>query len=259
MPNGTGASTLRFEHNSAAVISGNGNVGAVSVLGTTPPLLSINGITHIILGNNFEGGFCPIIQLLTGDNGTKIENNHMEVTNSGCPAITFQAGVIGLHVLNNWFVGPFSGTQPALIQPVSGTDTLTQALIADNHVIRLPAATPFVLLNNLAGQTNNIARNNICATAILNATAPCPLTHTAGANISQWNADYAPKLTFAAGTTASYTFGTTYAAAPFCTIPPNIPGAATTLTITTLSTTTLTITASASNSSTVNAICSPEQ
>jgi hypothetical protein len=254
-------STLRMTGNSAFCGSNVvGYVGCASTFGTTPPLISVLGLTHTIQGNNFEGGHCPVIQLLASDNNTKIENNHIEV-NATCPAISFQAGVYGLRVTNNLFT--MTGTSASPIGPITGTDTLTSAWVEGNVVEGIAATTPLVQLNNVAGQINNFSARNICMTGVPptpgTVSGPCALTHTAGSNITQWNADYAPKLTFAAGTTASYTFGTVYSIAPLCVIPPNIPGTATTLTITTLSATTLTLTASASNSSTVNAVCNPEQ
>jgi len=246
--------TIRFVNNSAACINGlNGNVGC-SYSSFDTPLISAIGLTHDFSHNNFMGGFCPAINLGNLDNNTKISYNHFETQLAGCYSIASVSGVSGLTISNNYFR---SGGSSPVIGPRLVGDVLAGMRIRDNVITALPAGQPVVFLNNLAGQINNLASGNMCNTTSVGPVSPCPIIHTAGGNITQWNGDQAPPLTFAAGTTASYTFLNTYTVPPPCTIPPNIPGTATTLTITTLSTTTLTITASAANSATVHAICDP--
>src|SRR5208282_1260570 len=89
--------------------------------------------------------------------------------------ITYQTNVVGMRILNNTFYGASSP-----IGPSNGTQLLTGALIADNFFPSLNNPTPPVVLNNLAGQTSNVTRNNHCAGA------PCTVGHTAGSNIVQW-------------------------------------------------------------------------
>lgn len=212
------AITLRFVNNSAACLNGlTGNVGC-SFASLDTPLLSLIGLTHDISHNNFMGGFCPAIALGANDNNTKISYNHIETQLSGCYAITFSGsgvgtGVNGLRVFNNYFrQASTSGIGPRLVG-----DTLMGATIRDNYFTALPAGVPIVTLNNLAGQINNLASGNMCETTSQGYAAPCPIIHTAGGNITPWNADYAGTCTLVNPTGCpAYNFLVTYTVAPKC-------------------------------------------
>lgn len=187
--------------------------------------------------------------------GNQVDQNQMEAPAVGTTSIgqIQYSNQNGMLVTQNVMVMQATGASP--MTPVGGSDVITGARINFNTVMQIALATPFIVMNNVTGQNGNFSYSNECGTA-LTTVLPCAFMHTTGSNIGQFNADNYPVLTFASGTTASYSFLTTYNTAPHCTIPPNITGTATTLTITTLNTTTLTITASGSNSATVYANCS---
>jgi hypothetical protein len=190
-----------------------------------------------------------------GAEDNQIESPQTAGTGTILPPIQYSSGNDRLQISHN-SVWLHSGGE-SFIGPRTGSDTLTGAQVSWNQVGQIALATPLVAENNVSGNTANQSWQNLCSTST-SPHVPCALLHTTGASIKQWNPDYYVALTFSAGTTASYTFSQTYGVAPECTIPPNIPGTSTTLTITTLNTTTLTITASASNSATVYAICSAD-
>lgn len=249
-------STLRMENNAAVCYSGVfGNVGCSATFGTTPAMISTFGATHIITGNNFQGGFCPFIQLLNGDVNTKIEANHFETDAATCPAISFQTGVVALHVVHNYY----RSSAGALLQAASGTDLLVNAEVSNNFILGLPAANPLVLLNNLAGQTGNFAQHNMCAPVAVSGLVPCPLLHTNGGNISQWNGDYSGTCTLTTGACPAFNFQGTYAVAPKCTASWNGTGTFTGILKVASSTTQLTITDTVSESTgVVNWSCNPD-
>lgn len=214
--------------------------------------VSIGGVASVISENNFNY-LCPNVLVSTFD--VRVVNNYMEGANTCAGLIEF-SGVPNdaLHVEQNYLN---AGNQTNVVAPATGTDTIQNALVSHNYMVNMPLATALVKENNLTGQTGNLASMNMCAVTFGTASSPCPFTHTLGGNINQWNNDYSPVLTYAAATTASYTFTSTYNTAPKCVISPVTPGA-TTFTITTLNTTTLTVTASVAFTGTVNASCNPD-
>lgn len=248
------ATQLRYFKNNSACSTGFGSTCTSTQAGAQ---VTTAGASSVISENNFNF-YCPNVLITDSGTGgagynTRVVNNYFEAAN-GCNAHIQVQNQDGVHIEQNFF------NMNAISFPIAMTSgkLAVNMLVAHNYGITMPTTTEMVFQNNLAGQTGNLSFANMCAVAVGTAAAPCQKTHTAGASITQWNSDYAPPLTFAAGTTASYTFGSTFFVAPKCVIPPNIPGTATTLTITTLNTTTLAITASASNSATVNASCNPD-
>jgi hypothetical protein len=78
-------------------------------------------------------------------------------------------------------------------------------------------ANPIVVQNNLTGQTGNISWHNTCSTAQYTPSTPCPLIHTLGGNINQWNNDNGGTCTLTTGACPVYSFLVTYGVAPKCT------------------------------------------
>ena len=252
----TGTSTTEPQIINNYIACSNGFAGTgLCDASKTAAWATIGGLQAIIEGNNGTAR-CPFVLITSGALNVQIIDNSFETTPTGaanaCPPIQFSGNSFGLRVVVNAFT--LHNLNPAL-GPVNGSATLANSQVSYNSIVELTG--PVVVENNVTGQTGNLSFGNICSSTAGSTgdSVPCPQLHTTGANIGQWNSDYSPALTFAAGTTASYTFQTTYAVAPPCTVPPNIPGTATTLTITTLSTTTLTVTASAANSATIHAFC----
>lgn len=207
------AATIRFVNNSAVCISGLLGFTGCNYPAVNTPLLSVSGLTHKFTSNNFMGGFCPVIALGPADYNSEIEGNHFETQTSGCYAITFASTVYGTKIINNYFrLTSTSGIGPRLVG-----DILQMATVSDNVFNSMPAGVPLVTLNNLANQTGNVARGNLCSTASGILPTPCPIIHTAGGNIAQWNGDNAGTCTMAAGVCPTYTFLANYTVAPKCT------------------------------------------
>jgi hypothetical protein len=181
---------------------------------TTTTLITVGGPTGQITDNNFAY-FCPEILLLPGSFSTRITNNLFETpTNGLCAVIKYQTGVDGLKIEDNY--ADVNGVQ-FLLGPTDTFQTIQNVLVSRNHIVVAPTNLEVVRQNNLVGQTGNLASMNMCATALVAASSPCPLLHTTGANITQWNSDYAGTCTMAAGVCPTYTFQTTYSVAPKCT------------------------------------------
>jgi hypothetical protein len=222
--------------------------------GNTGIAANLSGSAAIV-SENYFAYFCPEIAIGAGAFGMKISNNNFEqITASGCPAITYATGADGLKIINNY---ADLNNNNFFVAPLNGTQTLVNTTVSGNSIYVTPTTTALVNMNNLTGQTGNIAFQNNCAAGLGSGSSPCPITHTIAGNINQWNNDYAPVLTYAATSTASYSFQTTYGVAPKCTITPINPGVIL-FTTTVLSTTTLTVTTSAPFTGVVDATCNPD-
>jgi hypothetical protein len=215
--------------------------------------LDIQGNGSQIFGNDIEF-WSPSIWIDNGAVNIKVFSNYLENSAAAntMPVIQFTGTPnTGMIIENNFAV---VHALNAFIAPSDASQTLSNARIRDNYLITNPVGNPVVVLNNLAGQTGNQASGNYCSVG--GDSGECDKLHTTGGNVSRWNADLSPVLTFT-GTlnqAISYTFLTTYSTAPNCVITPVNP-AANTFTITTLSTTTLTVTVAGTFSGTVNAHC----
>lgn len=219
----------------------------------------VSGQASIIEGNNIEY-FVPDV-LVTG-NDIKISNNYFEINvNAASSIIQFGAGstIDGLRVLNN-YNNSQSITAGSFVGPADGTSKLTNADISDNTFVNFPATTPIVALNNLTGQTGNISGRNHCTTSGSGGSSPCPIVHTAGGNINQWNNDYAGTCTMNGSTGCpAYSFGVTYTVAPKCSASWNGTGTLTGLIKAATSTSQLTITSTvAGDTAVINWTCAPE-
>jgi len=246
-------STLRLQGNEVSCITGLfGNIGCGNAIGA---FATISGFGNMIQNNNFNGGYCPWIALNNnggGNSGTRIIGNNME-TVSGCAAITFTTGVDSLKVMGNFF-----DSNP-LLAPNINTDTLANVTVSQNYITKINPGNVVVSLNNLTGQTGNVAYNNTCSTNLGVAATPCVTLHTSGANITQWNGDYAGTCTMAAGACPAYNFLVTYAVAPKCTATWNGTGTLTGLIKAANTKTTLTITSTVgTDTAVINWSCNPE-
>lgn len=252
-------STLTMTNNYAACIAGKLNAG-VGCGTTSGPLISTSGYANIISNNSVGGGFCPAVQLgLTAPApSTRIQNNNFEVDQAGCNAITYRStNTDGLKVLNNFF--SFKATGTALLGPADATQLLTNVEVSNNVLVNIPTNFPVVVQNNLAGQTNNTGWHNICSTGQSSGTTPCPLLHTLGGNINQWNNDYSGTCTLTAGACPVYNFLVAYAVAPKCIASWNGTGTFTGILKVASSTTQLTITDTVNESTgVINWSCNPE-
>ena len=183
----------------------------------------------------------------------------MDTAATSCDAITFQTNVYGLKVLGNVYNNG-SGSTATFIAPNSGSDLLVGADNSHNHLGYYATSTPVVVLNNLANQTGNYASHNTCtAGTSAGAALECSLLHTAGGNISPWNANYHGTCTITSGTCTAYSFTTTYSAAPQCTASWNGTGTFTGILKVASTTTQVTITDTVNESTgVVNWQCSPE-
>jgi hypothetical protein len=211
-------STLTMTNNYAFCASGrvNGGVGCGTYLAA---FIKLSGYAAIISNNSFAGGFCPWVQLggTTSAYGTKIQDNDFETDTTGCYAITYRTGQNdGLKVLNNYWNDKGSGTE-ALLGPADGTELLTNAEVSGNIISNHPVNVAIVAQNNLTGQTGNIGWHNTCSTGGGSGTTPCPILHTAGGSINQWNNDYAGTCTMVSGVCPTYNFLGVYNPAPKCT------------------------------------------
>jgi len=244
-------------NNGAVCINGlDGNVGCSYTVNFDVPLISLIGLTHDISHNNFMGGFCPAVNLGANDNNTKISYNHFETQLAGCYSIAYASTVNGLRIFNNYFR---AGGSSSPIGPRLVGDTLIGATVRDNYFTALGAGVPIVLQNNLTGQINNLASGNMCETTSQGYAAPCPIIHTAGGNINQWNNDYAGTCTLTTGACPVYNFLTTYTVAPKCTASWTGTGTFTGILKVLTSTTQLTITDTVSESTgVINWACNPE-
>lgn len=246
-----GNNFVRFHDNNMQCWTGD-NPATTCTNGQGGVGISVGSFQARIVHNDLAS-WSPMIRVTAGT--AYIIDNQIEATSDGAsPSIQFSGSPAFLVAINN--SGNQNNQTVGFIAPTSGTDTLANSLVANNKLNGMLAATPVVQLNNLAGQTGNYSYGNTCATVNAGSLLPCPLIHTAGGNISQWNADQWPQLAFSAATSASYTFSQTYSAAPKCGAPVAVSPGTTTFTITTLNTTTLTVTASASFTGTVTVPCS---
>lgn len=233
---------LRFIGNNLACFSPNkagyGTSGACGY--NVGPGIASEGIASNISSNNFNY-FCPNIVAYAND--VRIDNNYMEAQPSAaavCPDIAYNT-TDGVHITNNYIN---ANTNQFAIK-ANATQILANALIAFNFMTNNPAAQEVVSMNNLTGQTGNLAWQNMCAITSGAASAPCPKIHTIAGNISQWNGDYAGSCTMnGASGCPAITFLGTYNVAPKCTASWNGTGALTGFIKVATSTTQLTITSS---------------
>lgn len=169
--------------------------------------VSTGGPGTLVSENNFNF-FSP--NVIVGGAYTKLLNNYAEPgTNTAVPAFQFTGNVYGLEVGHTY--SNLHGNNN-LLGPADGASSLIGARIFNNELFNANAAFEVVVLNNLAGQTGNIAHENVCGSTGL----PCPILHTAGGSITQWGGDYAGTCTMVSGVCPTYTFLATYALAPKC-------------------------------------------
>jgi hypothetical protein len=243
---------------------GAAKLGAMVGCGTTSgPAVTLQSYANIVSNNSWSGGFCPSLALIGGGTSaiaTKIQNNNFETDQNNCYAITFNSALDSLRVLNNfWNNKCNSPTTCSLVGPSGGTQLLTNAEVSSNVITNNPANNPVVAQNNLAAQTNNTGWHNTCSTAQYSGTTPCPLLHTAGGSINQWNNDYAGSCTMASGACTAYSYLTTYAVAPKCTASWTGSGTLTGLLKAASTTAALTITSTVgTDTAVVNWACNPD-
>lgn len=259
-------STARIQDN--FMICAAGKLGAGVGCGTTSgTLVKSAGYANIITGNNVSGGFCPafaIVFAATGGEGTRIAENNIETDQNSCYGITYTAtsGVAsGLKVIGNyWNNKASSPTTTALVGPSDASQILFNAEVSNNIIDNNPTNNPIVAQNNLVGQTGNTGTRNLCSTGQGTTTTPCPLLHTTGGNINQWNNDYGGTCTMNGSTGCPvYNFLTTYGAAPKCTASWTGSGTLAGVVKTAVSTSALTITSSTStDTAVVNWNCNPD-
>lgn len=192
-------SFLRFHDNMAACWDGpnaNGNNGSGGGCGPASAGIGVHvdGDQNLIFGNSMAF-FNPDILLACTNGpcyGNRLEHNLLNTPtavgtgNGGTffPPIQFSGAQQAMDIHDNNF-DMNGGTAISPIGPRGGADTMQSSRINFNQANLIATSTPFVVLNNLVGQTNNQSSNNMCNTVQTGGTySPCTTPHTKGANIN---------------------------------------------------------------------------
>lgn len=160
----------------------------------------LDSSSNIVDGNSLAF-FNPDIEI-AGNSGisyaNRIEHNIINAPQgTGVSACQSPLMLLGTQQANNIHDNIFEMNGCPTTSPVGATGaTLSSNRINFNQADLLNAATPFVSLSNIVGQTNNQSSNNMCNTAQGTGTfSPCPVPHTTGSNITAFTFNLDDNLT----------------------------------------------------------------
>lgn len=191
-------SFLRVHDSEFYCLAGPGGANAINCnAGQSGIGIYADGLQHIISLNSF-GWLNPDIIMACANAtfcyGSKIDNNVID-SQQDCTVpiggtcyspITFRNTIQGLVVQHNNFDLHSLAKSP--IGPYDGSALLNGLRVNFNQASPIADATPFVTMNNTAGQILNQSSNNFCntATGTGGVWKNCVTPHTTGANINNF-------------------------------------------------------------------------